>query len=153
MPDDAPTPSETTRTPPATPASAGSPLARPGGPTAPATVAPSSRGLRMRGMILATPVMKAMTEMVRLLGAESKEGGEVLKALSIMSRAFGRASGDLERAEVKLLGERAGGMTQPGPEQMRAFQQMGRDRLGRMGLAGATPPPIPPPPVPAGQST
>jgi hypothetical protein len=101
----------------------------------------------MRGQILATPVIKALTEMLKLLGAETEEGRDVLRALSVLTKRFGKASEDLTRQEVKLLGERAAPVQAPGPQNMQAFQQMIKSRLGGMAPPGAPPtePAAPPP--------
>lgn len=125
-------------------AATGGPMA---GPTAPATTAPQNQGLRARGLILATITTRILTEVVRLLGATSEEGRDALKALAILAKRFGDSSGDLTRQEVKLMGDRAGGVSQPTPQQAALFKQMVQQRIGGMGLgASAAPgPPAAPP--------
>lgn len=117
------------------------------GPTGPATTAPSNQGLRARGMILATITTRVLTEVVRLLGATTEEGRDALKALSILAKRFGEASGDLTRQETKLLGERAGGVSQPTPQQAAMFQQMVKSKIGGMGMGASAAPAAAPPPA------
>ena len=128
-------------------AAPGGPMA---GPTGPATTAPSNQGLRARGMILATITTRILTEVVRLLGATSEEGRDALKALAILAKRFGEASGDLTRQEAKLMSERAGGVSQPTPQQAALFKQMISQKIGGMGM-GASAAPAPAAPGPTGE--
>lgn len=83
------------------------------GPTAPATVAPDSAGMRMRGMVLVTMALNVMDKAAGLLGSQTPEGQALMAALVKLRKTFGGASQDLQRSEVKLLGERAGPLSSP----------------------------------------
>lgn len=125
----------------------GAPLAQPQrspvapGNTAPATVAPDSQGLKMRGALKVHLGMQALTQAAGSLPDDQRAA--VMKALGILSPIFGLPSGDLSRAEVKALGESAPAMTTPQPQQAQAIQQ----KLKSMGLGGgaAAPQPAPQP--------
>jgi hypothetical protein len=120
------------------------------GNTAPATVAPNSTGMQIRGRVQAFIAMKMLEGAIQLLGSTSDEGQAALKALTILSKTFGKASGDITRQEVKLIGERTSPVDMPGPEQIGAFQSQIRANNADKGLgapsssappemAGATP--------------
>lgn len=99
----------------------------------------------MRGYIQVGLALKVLEQAIPLIGTASDEGRALLDATAKLSKAFGSASGDLTRAETKMLGERAGGVNQPGPQQMQAFQQMIKGKLGGMGLGGGGAPAQPQP--------
>lgn len=109
----------------------------PAGPTSPAATRPDSGGMQQRGRVLVGSLgMKILVEALKLLGADTKEGKAVLKALTSLSGEFGNASEDLGRAEMKLLQERMPSVAQPGPGMKDAIQQ----RLGSMGMGGGQSP-------------
>lgn len=116
----------------------------PPGGTSPATVAPDSQGLQMRGRIQASLGMKALTQALGLLGADTDEGKTVIEALAKLSKTFGEASADLSRQEVKLMGEKIAPVQQPTEAQGAAF-----GKLASMGMRppqGAPASPAPPTP-------
>jgi hypothetical protein len=118
----------------------------PGGSTAPATMQPESGGMQQRGkVIMGTLVPKLMVEAIRMLDPMSEEGRDALKALGILSKRFGHASDDLTRQEMKMLTERAGGMSQPGPENMAAMKSMIGQKNAGMGVGSPGPQAAPPP--------
>jgi len=125
---------------PPTPAPAASPV--PPGGTSPATVAPDSQGLQMRGKIMAIMGMKALTQALGLLGAETPEGQAVVKMLALGGKSFGETNADLSAQEVKLMGEKVPPVSQPNEAQGAAFE-----KLAGMGM---TPPAAPPGAGPAG---
>jgi hypothetical protein len=114
----------------------------PPGPTAPAAVAPQSAGLASRRPILADLALKLLTEASRLGDIKDAEGQAILKALTVLSKAFGKPSGDLSRAETKMLGERAPMVSPANPSAFMA--QMQQQAQGRVGA------PPSPTPAPAG---
>ena len=137
-----------TMAPPMPGAGAGAPPPMPGGPppaggppgpTAPATVAPDSGGLKMRGKVQISMGLKFLTQALGLVGVETPEGQVLAKALATLGKTFGEASPDLSQQEVKLAGQRVAPVQQPTPQQGAAFQQMIKSKLGGMGMGGAQP--------------
>ena len=98
----------------------------PPGSTAPATMAPDSQGLQMRGVIQITPHIKGLERAVSYVGSQTPEGQAILKALAILSKAFGTASGDLTRAEMKIMSETAPPIAPPSGTAI-AIQQVIRE--------------------------
>ena len=119
---------------------AGKPPMVPPGSTAPATMAPDSQGLRMRGTILVTPAIKLLEKALALVGSQSPDGQALVKAIGMLGKAFGTASPDLSRAELKLAGETASPVTPPNSQAV-------AQRLKAMNIGGA-PAPASPPPTP-----
>lgn len=119
MPEMAPMPAKPPMTPP--------------GSTAPATVAPNSEGLKMRGAILVTPALKMLERALGFVGSQTPEGQALVKAIASLGKAFGSASGDLTRAEMKLGTETAAPMTAPNAQAIGALQQ-------KMGIGGGAQP-------------
>lgn len=119
--------------------------AMPPGPTGPGTMAPQSNGLRARGMILMGLGLQTMEKAIGLLGTTTPEGQAALKALTALSKVFGKAPKDMGMQEVKLLGEQAGGP--PSPQNPAAFGQAIRGKLGGMGMAPPAAPPAAAPPA------
>lgn len=126
----------------APPAPAGGPSPAAQGPTAPATVAPDSAGMRMRGMVQVTMALNVLDKALGLLGTQTPEGQALASALVKLRKTFGGASQDLQRSEVKLMGERAGPITTPTPQQGAALQSALKQQLGKVGM-GAAPQPSP----------
>lgn len=100
------------------------------GPTSPATVAPDSAGMRARGLVQADLAIKTLMKAAQMLGPTTEEGHEILVALAKLSKTFGQSSPELQRQEVKMLGEQAPAQQGPGPGLAQAIQQ----RLGGMGM-------------------
>ncbi len=141
MPMDAPTMPMTPPSPAgAPPAPGGAPPPGVQGPTAPATVAPDSAGMRMRGMVQVTMALNMLDKAAGLLGSQTPEGQSLMAALVKLRKTFGGASQDLQRSEVKLLGERTSPISPPNPQQGAALQQALKSKLGGMGM-GAPPQP------------
>src|SRR5882724_9317790 len=115
----------------------------PPGATAPATVAPDSGGLQMRGRIQVALGLKFLTQALGLIGVQTEEGQDLAKALATLGKTFGDASPDVSQQEAKMMGAKAGPVGQPTPAQGQAFQQMVKSKLGGMqgaGLGGSPPP-------------
>jgi hypothetical protein len=115
--------------------------AGPPGPTGPATVAPDSAGLKMRGKIMVSLGLKQLTKALGLIGVESEEGQELAKALASLGKRFGDASPDVSQQEAKMMSAGASPVGQPTPQQGAAFQNMIRSKLGGMQGAGLGGPP------------
>jgi len=98
-------------------------------------------GTSARGRIQMMLAMKMMEQAISSLGATSEDGLEVLQALTKLAKRFGAASKDVTRAEVKMMGEQAGAVQQPSPQQGQQFAQMIRQRQSAMGMGGAGAPP------------
>ena len=139
MPDDTPSPAPPAPTP--APAMAGGPAPGPTGPTAPATVAPDSAGMRMRGMVQVTMGLNLLDKALGLLGTNTPEGQALASALVKLRKTFGGAAHDLQRSEAKLLGERTSPISSPNPQQGQALQQMLKSKLGGMGMGAPAQPP------------
>src|SRR5262245_882574 len=131
------TPADAAAPAPAAPAPAGPQAMTPPGPTGPATMAPNKQGERLQGMIMANIGVTALTQALTKLGATSKEGEVILKALSGLTKRFqAPRSTDLGNAEMKLMGamqKPMGGMPGGGGP---SPANMARDRLASLGMAG-----------------
>lgn len=115
------------------------PPAAPQGATAPATVAPDSAGMKMRGMVKVTMMLKMADEAIGLLGSQTKEGQELMQAVIKLRKTFGNASGDLQRSEMKLMNERAPQVDSPNPQQGAAMAA----KLKQQSMGMGSPAPAP----------
>ncbi len=105
------------------------------GPTAPATVAPQSMGNRALAMINANIGLNMLEQAATQFGgSRTEEGRDLLQAIVKLRKRFGSVSGDLSRAQVKMLGERANPIQPMGPQQGQAWQQAIKQRQGAMGM-------------------
>jgi hypothetical protein len=99
--------------------------------------------MRARGLTLATMGLNILDLAAGALGSKSEEGQALMKALVTLRKTFGTASADLQKAEVKLLGERVAPISQPTPQQGAAWKSMIRNRLSGLGMGagggGASP--------------
>jgi len=111
------------------------------GGTAPASAPGDPAGTNARGRIQMALAIKMLEQALSSLGATSEDGLEVLQALTKLSKRFGAASKDVTRSEVKMLGEQAGAIQQPSPQQGQQLAQMIRQRQSAMGMGGAGAPP------------
>ena len=128
---------EATMTAPPAPPMGAQPPQTPPGSTAPATMRPDNQGSRQQGRIMVALALKALMKAVEFAGPMTDEGQTILKAASTLSAKFGKVSGDITRAESKLMGERAPAVTQPGPENINAMQQKIRQDLASRGVGAA----------------
>lgn len=134
--------------PPGGAASPPRPPVPPPGSTAPATMRPDNQGMQMRGRVQVSMATAMLTEALKLVNPMSEEGQDIVAALKTLGKRFGSASGDMQRAEAKLIAERAGAVSQPGPENVAAMKQAIQSRLQSQGIGGAAAPPSPAPPMP-----
>lgn len=112
-------------TTPGNPGSMPSPPAQrvPPGPTGPATVAPDQAGQRQQGFILATIGLSLLERAAGMLGGSMNPDGAELLSLVLKGRKrFGSAAPDLQRQEVKMLGDQVAPVPQPTPMQGQQFQ-------------------------------
>src|SRR4029077_14396729 len=80
----------------------------PAGSTAPAVTAPQNAGLAARVPMLMDSAMKQMMEALKFADPMTEEGQIILKMMEMGAKHFGKPSGDLSRADLKLQGENAG---------------------------------------------
>lgn len=95
----------------------------------------------MRGMVLVPMALQLLDKAAGLLGSATPEGQALMSALVKLRKTFGGASHDLQRAETKLLSERAGPISNPNPQQGAALQSALKQKLGGMGMGAPAPPP------------
>jgi hypothetical protein len=109
----------------------------PPGPTGPATVTPDQAGRRQQGLIRATIGLSMLEQAAGLLGGSMDEvGREILGAVLKLRKHVGSSSPDLNRQEVKMMGERVAPVQTPTPQQGQAWQQAVRQRQASQGLPG-----------------
>lgn len=73
--------------------------------------------------MLVDAALKPLREALKLLDPVGDKGQALYKAMSILAKEFGTPSPDLTRADLKLMGEQAGGVSPANPQ---AFQNMQR---------------------------
>jgi hypothetical protein len=107
------------------------------GATGPATVSPDNQGLRSRAIVKINLALSQLDAAVSLIGGSStEEGRELMQALVKLRKTFGQSSPDLNRQEVKMLGQQAPAIGQPPGGDLAG---MIRQRLSGMGMQGAPP--------------
>ena len=127
--------------PPAAP-----PLPKPGnpvpaGPTAPAVTAPQNAGLTARVPMLVESAMKPLMEALKFADPLTEDGQDIMKAIQLLSKRFGKPSPDMTRADLKLQGERAGGANPANPMAWQNMMQQSKNSMGQP--APALPPQTP----------
>jgi len=96
----------------------------PPGPTGPATVAPDMAGSRQQAFIMANIGLSMLERAAGLMGGSmSEDGAELLQIVLKGRKRFGSAAPDLQRQEVKMLGDQVAPVQQPTPQQGQQFQQ------------------------------
>lgn len=134
MPDEMPTPGGGGNASPAPPG----PPAAPPGPTGPATVAPMAGGRNQQAIIQANIGLTMLERAAGLFGGTASEDGrEILGAILKLRKRFGASAPDLNRQEVKMLGEKVAPVQQPTPQQGAQWQQAIKQRQAAQGLPGA----------------
>lgn len=110
----------------------------PPGPTAPATIAPQMDGRMMQGRIKANMGLAALEQAADLLGGtETEEGQEILTACIKLRKMFGAASPDVQRQELKVMGESIPPVQQPTPQQGQNFQDAAQRMQAGQGIGQA----------------
>ncbi len=110
----------------------------PPGPTAPATIAPPMDGKRMQGMIQANMGLSALERAAEIFGGtESDEGRKILKACITLRELFGSASPDVQRQELKVMGQSIPPVQQPTPQQGQNFQDAAQKMQAAQGMGQA----------------
>ena len=89
-------------------------------------MAPQNAGLTARVPMLVQTAIKPLMEALKLLDPMSEDAIALHKTLGDLAKRFGHASPDLTRADQKLMGERAPGVTPANPA---AFQSMMRQNV------------------------
>jgi hypothetical protein len=132
MPDD--TPGGMTSASPAPPPPAGG---VPPGPTGPATMAPVASGRNQQALIQANIGLSMLERAAGLFGGTaSDDGREILSAVLKLRKRFGASAPDLNRQEVKMLGEKVAPVQQPTPQQGQQWQAAIKARQAQQGLPG-----------------
>ena len=93
----------------------------------------------MRGMVQVAMHLNGLDKAAGLLGSQTPEGQALMAALVKLRKVFGGASHDLQRSEVKLMGERASPISTPNPQQGAALQAALKQKLGGLGMGQAPP--------------
>jgi hypothetical protein len=110
----------------------------PPGPTAPATVPPIQSGRMMQGRIKANLGLDQLEQAAGMLGGTTTEDGrELLSMIVKLRKRFGRAEPDLQRQQLKVMGESIPGVQQPTPMQGDKFQAAIKQHQASQGLPGA----------------
>lgn len=110
----------------------------PPGPTAPATIAPPMDGKRMQGLIRANMGLTALEQAAEIFGGtQSEEGQEILTACIKLRKLFGAASPDVQRQELKVMGEQIPPVQQPSPQQGQNFQDAAQRMQQSQGMGQA----------------
>lgn len=117
------------------------------GSTSPATVAPQSTGMNMAGRAGAVLGMKMLEKALMTVGSETAEGKAVIQALSVLNKAFGVVSPDIQRAEAKMIGESVESVG-PSPQMADSIRQ---GLTGRGMPGGGMPPGMPAGGMPPGR--
>jgi hypothetical protein len=104
-----------------------------------ATGASQNAGLSARVPMLVQTAMKPLMEALQALDPMSEDAIALHKSMSELAKRFGSPSPDMTRADQKLLGERAGGVSPANPAAFAAqIQQQAKNRMGQP--APAVPP-------------
>lgn len=110
----------------------------PAGPTGPATVAPDMAGRRMEAHIEATMALNALERAAgKFGGSQSEEGREILAAVLKLRKRFGSAEPDLQRQQLKVMGQGIPPVQTPTPQQGQALGQAVKRHQMASGLPGA----------------
>lgn len=110
----------------------------PAGPTGPATVAPDMAGRQMEARIQMSIVLDGMERVAGLFGGSQTEDGRfVLEHLLKLRKKFGGAEPDLQRSQLKAMGQSIPPVQTPTPQQGQQFQQAAKSMMQRSGVPGA----------------
>jgi hypothetical protein len=110
----------------------------PPGPTAPATVAPIQTGRMMEGRIKANLGLDQLEQAAGMLGGtNTEEGRELLSFIVKARKRFGKAEPDLQKQQLKIMGESIPGVQQPTPLQGDQFQKSIKQHQATQGMPGA----------------
>lgn len=118
----------------------------PPGPTGMATTRPDNAGMKMRAHPQVTIATKFLETALKAVGATSPEGLALMKALEALAPHFGQASGDITKAESKMVGDKVNPTGAPGPENLEAMKKaLSQKMQSSGGPLGAASPPMPAP--------
>lgn len=111
------------------------PVNNPPGPTGQATVPPDQAGRRMQAYVQIAAGLNVLERALGLLGGSQTEDGRELMSLLVKARKrFGGAAPDLQRQELKALGEGVQPVQQPTPMQGQALQSAIQAKQRSQGL-------------------
>lgn len=114
------------------------PATVPTGPTGPATVPPQMDGRMMRGRVQVTMALNALEKAASEMGgSQSEDGREILGAVLKLRKRFGGAAADLQRQEVKMMGQQVPPVQQPTPQEGQNFQQAAQKMQAAQGMGAA----------------
>jgi hypothetical protein len=92
-------------------------------------------GRRMQGHLQATIGLNALERAAGLLGGSiTEEGRELLSTVVKLRKKFGGASPDLQKQELKMMGENVSPVQQPSPVQGQALQNAIKSKQQSQGL-------------------
>lgn len=107
----------------------------PPGPTAPATIAPKMDGQWMQAAIQANMGLTALERAAELFGGtQSEDGQEILAACIKLRKRFGAADPDVQRQELKVMGQQVPPVQQPTPQQGQNFQDAAQRMQASQGM-------------------
>jgi hypothetical protein len=89
-------------------------------------------GLSARVPMLVDTAMKSLMEALKFADPMTEDGQDILKMIQIGAKRFGKPSADMTRADMKLQGERAGGVSPANPAAFaQMIQQQAKNRVGQ----------------------
>lgn len=110
----------------------------PPGATGPATIAPPMDGRRMRGRTQATMALNSLEQSaIDMGGSQDEIGREILAAVLKLRKHLGGAAQDVQRAQVKAMGEQVAPVQQPTPQQGQNWQQAAKSMQAAQGIGQA----------------
>lgn len=110
----------------------------PPGNTAPATMAPDMAGRRMEALVQISMHLDGLERALGLLGGSATDDGRELMGLLLKARKrFGGAEPDLQRQQLKTMGQGIPPVQQPTPQQGQAFGQAAKSMMRSQGVPGA----------------
>ena len=111
----------------------------PPGPTGQATTPPDMAGRRMQGHLQATIGLNALERAAGLLGGSiTEEGRELLTVIVKLRKKFGGASPDVQKQELKVMGEGIQPVQQPSPAQGQQLQNAIKAKQASQGMPEPT---------------
>jgi hypothetical protein len=101
-------------------------------------MAPDMAGRRMEAHLEATMALNALERAAgKFGGSQSDEGREILAAVLKLRKRFGSAEPDLQRQQLKVMGQGIPPVQTPTPQQGQAFGQAAKKMQMSQGLPGA----------------
>lgn len=115
----------------------------PAGPTGPATTTPQPSGMEMQASMYIDAAMNMIKKAIGVLDPKSPMAQSALKAMTLLTKDFGKPSPDLSRASMKLVSESMPGINPTNPAAFADMQrQQSQNALGRPAPALAPQTPV-----------